>query len=109
MSGEANTQDDSAARIAPTPVLRAPWRISAVTVLADYRLAVTLMDGRSGVADCASVVTSKNPGIYASLADPEFFSQVHIELGALTWPNGAGFDPAWLYDNLADGKSWPVP
>ena len=109
MSGEANTQENSAARIVPTPVLRAPWRISAVNVLADYRLAVTFMDGRSGVADCASVVTSKNPGVYASLADPEFFGQVYIELGALTWPNGADLDPAWLYDYLADGKSWSVP
>jgi hypothetical protein len=54
-------------------------------------------------------VTSSNPGIYAPLANPEFFSQVKIELGALSWPNGADLDPAWLYDNMADEKSWSVP
>jgi hypothetical protein len=68
------------------------------------------MDGRSGIVDCSSVTSSKNPGVYAPLANPEFFAQVRIELGALTWPNGADLDPAWLYDSItADGKSWSVP
>ncbi len=26
-----------------------------------------------------------------------------LELGAVTWPNGAGLDPAWLYDQVAGG------
>ena len=109
MSGETGTEEDSTARVVPAPHSLAPWRIRAVSVLAAYRLAVTFRDGRTGVADCASVVTSSNPGIYAPLANPEFFSQVKIELGALSWPNGADLDPAWLYDNMADEKSWSVP
>lgn len=73
-------------------------------MLAGFRLAVIFMDGRSGIADCSSVTSSNNPGIYAPLADPGFFGQVKIELGALTWPNGADLDPAWLYDQISDGK-----
>jgi hypothetical protein len=80
-----------------------------VTVLSDYRLAITFMDGNSGVADCSSVVSSTNSGIYAPLADSKFFERVEIDLGVLAWPNGADLDPAWLYDNIAGGKSWSVP
>jgi hypothetical protein len=80
-----------------------------VTVLAGYRLAVTFMDGRSGIADCASVVNSSNPGIYALLANLDYFGQVRIELGVLTWPNGADLDPSWLYDKISNGESWSVP
>lgn len=96
------------AAIAPAPIPSAPWRTKALTVLPDYRLAVTFMDGRSGVVDCASVLNSPNPGIYAPLADPHFFGQVGIELGVPTWPNGADLDPAWLYDQLTVKKLWSV-
>jgi len=92
---------------APAPA--APWRIRAFDVLPDYRFMVTFKDGRSGIIDCASVLSSPNPGIYAPLANETYFAQVRIELGVLTWPDGADLDPAWLYDQLADRKSWSVP
>lgn len=105
MPSQTTTQENSAAGVAPT----APWRIRAVSVLLDYRLAVTFCDGRNGIIDCASILTSTNPGIYAPLATPDFFAQVKLELGALTWPNGADLDPGWLHAELADRKLWPVP
>jgi hypothetical protein len=80
-----------------------------VSVLPPYRLAVTFMDGRSGIVDCATIQTASNPGIYAPLSDPAYFSQIRLDLGVPTWPNGADLDPAWLYDSLADGKTWSVP
>ena len=91
MPSQTTTQEDSAAGVAPT----APWRIRAVSVLPDYRLAVTFCDGRDGIIDCSSVLTSTNPGIYAPLA-------------ALTWANGANLDPGWLHAELADRKVWFV-
>jgi hypothetical protein len=108
MSGETIAKEDSAAGITPAPVPAAPWRIKAVTVLPEYRLALTFMDGTTGVADCASILTARDSGVFAPLKAPEFFGQVQLELGALTWPNGADLDPAWLYDKLSDGKSWSV-
>lgn len=99
---------DSNARPTPASVPAAPWRIKVITVLPEYRLALTFMDGTTGVADCASILTARDPGVYAPKT-PEFFGQVRLELGALTWPNGANLDPAWLYDKLSDGKSWSVP
>jgi hypothetical protein len=68
MPSQTTTQEDSEAGVTPT----APWRIRVVSVLPDYRLAVTCCDGRSGIIDCASILTSTNPGIYAPLAAPEF-------------------------------------
>lgn len=109
MPSEAIAKEDSTARIAPTPIPAAPWRIQAVRILPRHCLAVRFTDGRTGIVDCSSVVSASDPGIYKPLADSDFFSQVTIDLGVLTWPNGADLDPAWVYDSVADGKTWSVP
>lgn len=105
MPGETATKEDSAAGVIPA----APWRVQAVTVLPDYRLAISFRDGRNGIVDCSALASSANPGIFAPLTDPEFFARAGIELGALTWPNGADLDPSWLYEELAEKNSWSVP
>jgi len=102
MPSQTTAQENPAAGV----TLAAPWRIRAVSVLPDYRLAVTFCDGRNGIVDCASILSSTSPGIYAPLVAPDFFAQVKLELGALTWPNGADLDPGWLHAELADRKLW---
>ena len=109
MPSETVAQENSAARIASPVVAAAPWRINAVTVLPSYRLALVFIDGTDGIIDCSGVLHSQNPGIFALLKDTDYFARVQLELGALTWPNGADLDPAWLYDQVAGGKTWPVP
>jgi hypothetical protein len=105
MSGKAAAQEDRSAGVIPA----APWRVEAVTVLPAHRLAVTFRDGRGGVIDCSALLSAAAPGIYAALVDPDFFGRVRIELGVLTWPNGADLDPAWIHEALADRKMWSVP
>lgn len=105
MPNQASTQENSAPGIVPA----APWRIQAVSVLADYKLALTFRDGVSGIVDCSGILSSSDPGIYAPLASPEFFARVQLELGALTWPNGADLDPGWLHSELETKKTWSVP
>jgi hypothetical protein len=105
MSNQTSTEESTASGVTPA----APWRIHAVSVLPEHRLAVTFRDGLTGVADFSAIRTSKNPGIYESLADSDYFAQVQIELGALTWPNGADIDPAWLHESLTAHKTWSVP
>jgi hypothetical protein len=46
-------------------------------------------------------------GIFAALKGARLFQQVNIELGAITWPNGADLDPVWVHDEV--GKNWSVP
>ena len=109
MPSQAVAEENPAAGVAPPPTAAAPWRVKAATVLPGHALAVTFNDGRSGIVDCASILTASNPGIYAPLVSPEYFAQARIELGAISWPNGADLDPAWMHEALAAGKTWSVP
>jgi len=65
MSGETVTKENPAAGIAPSPTPAAPWRVKALTVLPDYRLALAFVDGTSGIADCSAIRSTSSPGIYA--------------------------------------------
>jgi len=105
MSEQTAAQENPAAGVIPA----APWRIQAVSVLPDFRLAVTFRDGSGGIVDCSAIRRSTNPGIYAPLASTEYFAQARLELGVPTWPNGADLDPAWLHAELAETKTWFVP
>ncbi len=105
MSSQAATQENSPAGVIPA----APWRVQRVSVRPRHRLAVTFRDGSSGIVDCSAIKRAADAGIFAPLADEDVFAQVSVELGVLTWPNGADLDPAWLHENLATAKTWPVP
>lgn len=109
MSNQTVAEKDPPAGVATIPIASAAWRVKAVTVLPGYRLAVTFMDGRSGIVDCTAILGSASPGIYAPLADADYFAKARLELGAITWPNGADIDPAWMYEALADKQTWSVP
>ena len=87
----------------------APWRVRAVSALTGYRLSVTCNDGTNGVVDMSHVIAGERAGIYAALKDEKLFNQVRIELGALTWPNGADLDPEWVHEGLGGNKTWSVP
>ena len=105
MPSQTSAKENSASGIIPA----APWRVQAVSVLPDHRLAVTFREGRSGILDCSAVRAPGEHGVFASLANPEFFASVTIDLGVLTWPNGADLDPAWIYEELGPRESWSVP
>lgn len=94
---------------APGVVPAAPWRVSAVSVQPGYRLAVTFVDGTSGIADLSRLVAGNNAGIFAALAAQDFFAQVRLELGVITWPNGADLDPDWLHEEIATHGQWVAP
>ena len=90
-------------------VTAAAWRVRAVNVLSDYRLSVTCNDGTNGIVDMSELVNSPGAGIYAELKDAQLFQKVSIELGALTWPNGADLDPLWTHEEFRKNKLWSVP
>jgi len=87
----------------------APWRVRAVSAQPGFRLSVTCNDGAGGIVDMAALVNSADAGIYAALKDSQLFQQVSIELGALTWPNGADLDPLWVHEEIGKNKTWSVP
>jgi len=87
----------------------APWRVRTASVLPGFRLSITCNDGTSGLVDMSRLVASEKAGIYAALKDEKLFNQVSIELGALTWPNGADLDPEWVHEEIGENKTWSVP
>ncbi len=87
----------------------APWRVRTVKVLPDYCLLVTCNDGTAGIVDMSRLISSEEAGIFAALKDEQLFNQVRIELGALTWPNGADLDPVWVHEEIGKNKVWCVP
>lgn len=105
MSIQTTSEANQTAGVIPA----APWRVKALSVLADYRLAVTFMDGTNGIADFSSVLTSQDCGIFEALKDKACFDQVRLDLGVVTWPNGADIDPAWMYEQIKKDKLWSVP
>ena len=102
---QTTPEADQAAGVIPA----APWRIKALSVLPDYRLAVTFMDDTNGIADFSSILTAREYGIFETLKDKTCFDQARLELGVVTWPNGADMDPGWMYEQVRANKLWSVP
>ena len=105
MPTETITQEHRTAGITTA----APWRVRTVAVLAHYCLSVTCNDGTTGTIDMSQLISSEQAGIFAALKDEQLFDQVRIELGALTWPNGADLDPVWMHEEIGKNKTWCVP
>lgn len=105
MSIQATAEADRTIGVTAT----APWRVRTLSVLPDYRLAVTFQDGVSGVVDLSGLTSALDLGVFAPLKDQAYFGQARLELGAVTWPNGADLDPAWMHDQIAQARTWSVP
>lgn len=63
----------------------------------------------AGVANRTAIPISVDLGNDAALKTIEFFAQAGLGLSEPTWPNGADLDPACLYANLGNGKTWSLP
>ena len=105
MSIQTTSEENQAAGITAA----APWRLKAISVLPDYRLAVTFQDDTSGIVDFSSVLRAGECGIFEPLKDKACFDQARLELGVVTWPNGADMDPGWMHEQVRLNKSWSVP
>lgn len=66
-----------------------------------YRLLLHFSDGTAGVYDFEPYVEANTP-MTQPLADPGFFRQYFIELGALVWPNGFDLSAGALQQRLRD-------
>jgi hypothetical protein len=71
--------------------------VTAVEVLAHYKLRLTFDDGMVGDVDLSHL--KDLTGVYEQLRDPKVFAQVRVdsEAGTITWPNGLDLDPESLY------------
>jgi hypothetical protein len=56
-------------------------------ILSDYRIKVTLSNGRQGIFD---VKPCLDKGVFKELKDYNYFKGARIELRTITWPNEQG-------------------
>ncbi len=69
------------------------WDVTNVRPLDDYQIYVELQDGRRGVFDLKPYL---NHGLFSELKDKNYFSQVSIAFGAVTWPHAQDIAPETL-------------
>ena len=110
MQGPQTPEADRAAGVAPTPRASAPWRVILVEALADRRLKVQFLDGTAGEVDLRAFLdASKVVGtLFEALRDVDTFERVRIELGVVSWPNGADLAPDAMYDAIRLTGCWVV-
>ncbi|HET8955139.1 MAG TPA: DUF2442 domain-containing protein [Solirubrobacterales bacterium] len=70
--------------------------VTDVQWLGGHRLRMEFEDGNSGEVDFSQEDWS---GVFAPLADSEYFRQVRLDkqLGTIVWPNGADIAPETLH------------
>ena len=75
------------------------WDVKQVRALPDYQLHVELLNGRQGRFDLKPYLAQ--PSLRA-LRDPDYFCQVGVLLGAVTWPDGQDIAPDTLVAELIE-------
>ena len=73
------------------------WDIKKVTPLPDYKLYVETVAGRKGIFD---VTPYLDFGVFRELRDINYFNQVGIEHGAVTWPHQQDIAPETLLEGM---------
>jgi hypothetical protein len=72
-------------------------RVEQFEIVGPYTLALRFEDGTEQRIDFRPVLEGE---LFGPLQNPRVFNAVSLdtEVGTLTWPNGADFDPATLHD-----------
>ena len=73
------------------------YRVASFEIVGPYTLAVTFTDGSRQQINFRPVLHGT---VFGPLRDLAAFNAVQLdhEVGTLTWPSGADFDPATLHD-----------
>ena len=76
-------------------------KVAKVEALGGFRLRVRFADGAVADHDFNGQINKTGP-MLEPLRDPAYFARVHLEHGALTWPNGYDMCPDWLRMTLEE-------
>ncbi len=74
-----------------------------VEALPPLALQVQFADGTSGIVQFKE---SHLTGVFNRLLDPEFFKQVHIQRGVVTWPGELDLAPDAMYQAIKSQGQW---
>lgn len=102
MQEESNTEKN----IAPAIICTAPWRLTKVKFLENYKLEAEFVDGTHGFVEMGHLIASKKAGVFAKLRDINAFNKVYIEHGVVTWPDEIDLAPDTMHDEIRRNGVW---
>lgn len=73
------------------------WDVTVVKPLSDYRIYVETVGGRKGVFDCKPYL---DHGVFNELRNTDYFAQVGVLFGSVTWPHGQDIAPETLLTEM---------
>jgi hypothetical protein len=59
-----------------------------------------------GNGGLSGLITGKEAGVFATLRDPQLFSQVSLNLGTVVWPGELDLAPDAMYDAIKANGRW---
>lgn len=80
------------------------WDVKTVKPRSDYRLYVEIADGRKGIFDVKPYL---DHGVFRELRNLDYFNQVNIVFGALTWPHQQDIAPETLLAGIVPDDHAP--
>ena len=69
-------------------------RITEVIPMPDYKLKLIFTNGERGIYDCSDLL---NFGVFQELKNKNYFNQVKVLHGTVTWPHEQDICPDTLY------------
>lgn len=90
----------------PGIICSAPWRLTKVKPLANYRLEVEFTDGTSGRVEMSKRILSDRAGVFAKLKDENIFNQVCLEYGAVSWLDEIDLAPDAMHEAIQRSGLW---
>ena len=73
------------------------WDVSIVKPKSGYKIYVEIKDGRKGLFDMNPYL---DHGVFRELKDINYFNQVYVLFGAITWPNEQDIAPETLINEM---------
>jgi len=73
------------------------WDVKLVKPKSNYRIYIEIEDGRKGLFNMTPYL---NHGVFKELRDVNYFNQVDILFGAVTWPNEQDIAPETLISEM---------
>ncbi len=80
-------------------------RVQDVTPTDDYKLRLVFTNGEMGIFDCSCLLDF---GVFKELSDLNYFKQVRVEYGTVTWPHEQDICPDTLYLDSEPHSQVPI-
>jgi hypothetical protein len=102
------TESITEKNIAPAIVCTAPWRLTKIKPLKNYKLEVEFIDGTHGFVEMEQLIMGQKAGVFAELRDINTFNQAHLEYGAVIWSGEIDLAPDAMHDEIKRHGTWTL-